>query len=294
MLFSILQGLLLRRDRAVELTEAFCLEELSIYMWRTGGGRSFMSNLGIDGVQGLGLNHVQQMWMAYHELDDLRTEFENAWSCAKLTTSSMAPDGIKKIEAQEANKKREEAARKQLLLDGSYYWAVGRLADRSALNQKRKEQGIILPLKSHEELEEEMRTWVTGEQDIHDQVVAEFKARMRAKHEEAKQRQAQRRAALEEALEMESIKAVPLVGYTASQVQQMLGGTSSGTRMVYDQSSHARLRTKIESEVVPGDIRVQGRRLVAPQIDLDEDGDTLTLQDRVSRRQVLYRSGEKK
>jgi len=289
-LFSVVEGLVRRRDRAIELTEAFCLEEHSRYTWRVLGGQQFRSNVGVPGAEGLGLNHIQQMWIAYNTLRDDRDREEHAWSCAKFTASTMAPKGIQKIDHQEMARRREEDARHQLIRDGAYYWATGKIAQRTVLAAKRRDEGVLIPLKSHEELEDEMRMWVSGDMDKHDKIVEEFKSRLISEHQRAQREQEERRRALELALREEPVRAIPLVGLTAAEVQERVGHHRFGVRPVYDQGKNERLREKIESEVGPGEIRVQGRRMVAPHVTLEGDGDTLTLQERVAMRKVPYGS----
>jgi hypothetical protein len=293
LLFSIVQGLLLRRDRALELTEAFCLEEQSRYTWRVLGGDNFLRNIGVPGVSLLGLNHIQQMWLAYNTIRDEREQENHSWACAKFTASTMAPKGVQKIDHQEMARRREDEAQHQLVRDGAYYWAIGKIAERNVLSKKRRDEGIMLPLKSHEELEDEMRLWVSGDMDKHDQVVEDFKSRLIAEHERSKRLQEERRRALELALREESVQAVPLVGLTAAEVHQRIGHQRMGVRPIYDQGKNERVRAKIESEVSPGDIRVRGRQMIAPEVRLDEDGDTLTLQEQVAARRVPYGSGRK-
>jgi len=285
-LFSLVEGLTRRRDRAIEMIEAFCLESSSRFWWRSTGGDLDKARAGVPSTQSLSMNRIQQVWVAFNHTEDRRLEDEHIWECAKLTASSMAPKGVQKIEQREARFQRRENDRRQRIMDSAFYWVTGKTNNPRALLEGIEQSGMEFSLKSVDTLEEEFRRWVVGDMDIHDQVVQAYKGRILEQRERHQRELEERRDQLRTAVLTESIQPVSLRGYTAAEVREMMnrrGGPIPGITVVYDEPKHEQLDKYLDEPKGESLVRDVGGRLVGPRVNLSPDGDNVTLTQRVSR-----------
>lgn len=159
-LFSAYNGLYNRVTRAVDRVEAFCYEDYSRILWK-------MHNRHVSSV-----NHVQQIWTYFNLEEDVREQWDREWSAARFVASAQNPKGVEQIvrRDQAAQSLRTEQ-RKRTILD-MYQRATGQVVvDPTIYRQAR----------TPEELSEEMRRWVDGEKDFHDQLVDAYKDAIRQK-----------------------------------------------------------------------------------------------------------------
>ena len=236
-LFSLVLGLFARTRRAMRAVETYCFEPESRYGWTTYGRGQPSRFTGVPGAQTLGVNQVQQIWTAFNLLEDRRQIEEQQWEGHKLVASSNAPKAIKKVDGRDQQRRAEEGERRQKRLDLFYYQRLGVVDDKGEAVGQPGSDHRIQGAKSVEDLEDEMRRWVTEDYDLHDAVVAEYKARIRVQHEQEKQEREARRMALERkraemGWETGDFQPQPLVAMTAEQLQQMLMQRDPGQRGV--------------------------------------------------------------
>ena len=222
-LSSIVSGLFARQSRALDGVESYCYEGVSRYRWKSFGGASAHNHTGIPGQDVLGTNYVQRMWTFYNEIEDKRIAEESAWEGFKLVASAQAPKGIKKIDEHDKQSLQKEMARRQEVQDTFYYRSIGVLSKED--EKASKSVTGTFASKSDKDLEHEMMLWVSGQEDEHDQIVNEYKRQVIARHEERRIERERKAADFRRRLdEMEAapVRPVPLVGYTQSQLAEIL------------------------------------------------------------------------
>ena len=235
-LFSLAMGLFHRQSKAIEVTEAFCYESTSRYKWKAFGKHLPSAHAGVPGVEHLGTNYTQRMWSFYNTIEDQKILDSSTWDGFKLATSPHAPKGIKKIDEADKQHKQQEQDRRQEIQDRAYYVQRGLLQEIRVKDKKSKEDSFAVGTKSADDLVEEMHRWVTGEDDLHDKIVNDYKQRVVTNYEVHKTEQEERAAALRAMQEQDSDMPVALVGYTPEQLDAIIKergpGTAAGVRRV--------------------------------------------------------------
>jgi hypothetical protein len=263
-LFSIVIGLFRRTGAALTRTEAYCYEPYSRATWRMCGRQIPSKTGGVPGIDRLGMNHVQRMWVAYNLAEDDRDQMLREWSAAKLVASASSPKGIKKLNTADErlrtteNTRRRDAVEKmvEMVMYGKSHkkeqqlWRVrvqGELVEVPAMSAPRTEEG----------LQDEFRRWVAGEKDWHDIIVDTYKDRIRAKFDDERQT---REALLTEAqMEPGVTGGTQMVGYTLEQIREIrpeLLSARPSAKKVFDGSAPARTYEKyVEHDAEPGRLR---------------------------------------
>jgi len=233
-LFNVVQGLTNRANRAATLAaEAFCFEPVSRTMWKQlGQGRILPCDefTGVPGSASMGANKVQTMWTWFHQYEDQKIRDAVEWANVKFSVSPHAPKGMKSLDARDHGARLSEVEERQKILDRFYYIMMGVISPES----DEKDREIIRQATSAEELETEMRRWIVGEQDEHDRVVTNYKARLVAYHEREKEAQ---RLRIEEARKVsesigESTEPMRIMAFTLDQMQEILGEQRRTTLVV--------------------------------------------------------------
>ena len=234
-LFSLAMGLYVRQTQALNAVEAYSYENVSRFRWKGYNGHAPGLHTGVPGAESLGLNYAQQMWTAFNDMEDKRTQDQSLWDGFKLVASSMAPKGVQKIEQKEEQMKQAEKERRQAVRDRFYYICMGVLMPDG--KAKDDLSPYITFSKTPEELAEEMHNWVTGKEDQHDKVVTDYKQRVIAKYRAEKAEREARQAALRKRLDEQSDTfgdmERPMVGYTAAQLQEILKNRKPGVKRVF-------------------------------------------------------------
>lgn len=295
-LFSLVVGLYKRATKALSSIESFCYETHSRYLWRAFGGSSGGWNInthaGLPETANLGTNNIQRMWIAHNVYEDLTDKADQEWEGFKLVASAMSPKGVEKLNRHDKSRRNEDRQRRQEAMDKFYYEQLGITLGRDGVLT---EDGIRLPRKSVDELSDEMKRWVAGDIDEHDRIVEAYKEQVLARHDAEQQaREISRQKLLQSFREEEqSIQPSPLVGYTASEViqiiQQRSVGMVPGTQRIYEEDPRDMLVAKLKRKESRGLIRSGEQGLTAPQAHLADDGDTFTLDDQVARRDLQIR-----
>lgn len=296
-LYSVVMGLLKRTDRSLEGLEAYFYESSSRNKWKSLSNDFSALGMGLPGASSLGLNLHQRLWVVYNRTEDERLSFQNSWDGFKLVASSNSPKGVSKIDQKDSQRRREEDDRRQSVLDRYYYYRTG-VVDHEGFIQNRDRDLVGSKVggpKTVEQLEEEMRRWVSGDNDEHDNVVESYKQRILDRQDQIeREREDRRRQLLEEAAlrEQQGFEPTPMVGYTQEQMAQILAergkGRPSGARFVYD-DSFQQTKNRLDRHVQKagsGNLRVRNGRVVDPKA--NPQADQRTLQELIEGRNVQY------
>lgn len=301
-LYSTVIGLFSRAEKAGEGVESYLYEESSRSRWRMMGKTKFGAHLGVPGSESLGSNFVQQIWTAFNQVEDERFASERQWDGFKLVASTHAPKGVQKMDTKDKQRSREEDARRQSVMDRYYYYRAG-LVDEEGYRKDRNrdlEGAVIHQPKTADQLSDEMRRWVEGDQDQHDMIVENYKNQITARREAEGLEREQRRVALQEELtrrEDADMEPMQMVAYHPDQLAQILADRKAGSgrgRRVYDDS-----RGKTERYVTNFLVKEQRRGQLKKDREgrvLDADPNAVTrhqsLQDTLETRQVQMSAEE--
>ena len=298
-LFSTLLGLWVRVGDAIETIEVFNYEVGSRYKWKS--IHKHIQDSGVPGAECLGLNTVQRIWMAFNEMEDSRRSDDTAWESAKLVASSNSPKAVAKMDEKDRQRRQAELDLRQKRMDQFFYEKIKVLlpADQTGSEgPTHRIQGT----KSVEDLEEEMRRWVTGDADFHDAIVDAWKNQVRAKQAQDKADLEARRQVLQAERERLYAEAEesdfhpqPLLALTAAQLQHMLQNRGDyhrpGVSFVPTTQQHDRVYNKYltEGAVQGGALQVQGNKVLDPNA--DPEVDARTLNQLISERKPTLGSG---
>jgi len=208
-----------KQRQCYDLSEAFCQENFSRYLWRQTGGVYPSPNYNGLPTSNLGMNAIQRIWLAHNRIEDIREQADNDWANAKMVASATSPKGVEQLTQKEKALRETEKTRKQEMFDRLYYKWLGFLKDDGTTTVS--DTPVFRQASTADELAEEMRKWVSGELDFHDQVVAEYK---RKAIESYQREMAARKQRVEEVTQElqeagEDPSAVRLVGYTLDQLR---------------------------------------------------------------------------
>lgn len=286
-LVNIVVTLYDRQRRANAGAEAFCYETSARMLWRLLGRRDFKSHLGIPGTEQLGLNYVQQIWMAFNELEDIKQHDDQMWEGFKLVATTQAPKGVKKLDQHDKQRRELEETRRQQVMDQFFYRGLGIVSEDG--KDLSGGQLIKMPV-TEEDLREEMRKWVAGEKDEHDQIVENYKRTVTERYHQERRAREERVLMLRQHADQEETPSDrPLVGYTADQLQAILStrqtGRPAGARTVFEGGKDQDyLYNKYLSDVpTSGRLQVQ-------QGQLTTDEDSKTLSQKIAERLVTYKN----
>ena len=219
-------GLFARVGVSVRRAEAYCYEPYSRSLWSFCGRQSPVTHSisGIPGVEVLGANYVQRMWLAFNLGEDDRLQHKQAWSAAKLVASANSPKGIKKINQADENLYAQEERRRKA--------AIARVVNEAMYGEEFDETtgDMVVMVRGHavkvprvqaaqstEDLEEQMRMWVAGDKDFHDLVVDSYKDRIKSQFDAEKQQREQSTQQMPTGV----YSGTSLVGYTPDQLADL-------------------------------------------------------------------------
>lgn len=213
---SIVYRLMETAKDAHQYLEAYCYEDESRSLWGM-----WMANqkFGYSPIRNQTmLNELQTSWVNWNLAEDDRKSTRLDWDQALLITSSMNHKGAKEIGSKwESNDTKEEEYRAE----------IRKKAREGTLNNKSVSK-LRNNLDNFDDLKEEMRKWVAGEEDDHDKIVREYKESMYRKIEETKERAEEIRRNNEERRKDLSIfndpsyKSSPVVALSDEEVKKMV------------------------------------------------------------------------
>tara|TARA_Y100000310_G_scaffold164863_2_gene164619 strand:+ start:12024 stop:13145 length:1122 start_codon:yes stop_codon:yes gene_type:complete len=296
-LFSTFVGLVNRMHEAEEAVESYMYETSSRSKWHSLGGDMSAIRQGVPGSDRLGLNLAQQIWVTFNESEDTRTAYDHQWEGFKLVASSNSPKGVRKIDERDTRLRKEEDDRRQSVMDRYFYYRAGAV-DREGFVKNRDRDLVGSQVggpKSVEQLETEMKRWVTGDHDEHDQIIENYKQRILDRQAQVEAEREERRRALAAESEnraRQGFEPTPMIGYTQEQLARVLaerdGGVRQTARFVAD-DQFERAKSTVQRHVHradTGNLAVKEGRIVDPQA--NPAADQRTLQQLIADRQVEY------
>ena len=192
--------------------EAYCYEDESRALWRAWKANRLMGLSPLEGQTRL--TPLQVSWITWNTAEDERLTQKDEWD--KVLFSASAFNGsVQKIRAKWDSSDQEEEENREKIRQAARTGELETLKD--GVNGQRK--------KSVKDLQEEMRRWVAGEEDMHDRVVREYKETMKRKvyeQQERAQRMREESIRRERELRQHNIVANPVHGLTDSELQKFL------------------------------------------------------------------------
>lgn len=298
--FSQAVSFFARMKEANRYFEAFLYEEESRRLWKGTNNGTFpiWTQSGLPGLDRLGMNSFQTSWTQWNRSEDDRDDDAYQWSLTKILVSVQSSKGAKKLDGKDKTRINAEKERRTQVQDRAYYRYVGAIDDEGKETLHPAVQ--VHQPRSASELSEEMRRWVAGEQDFHDQVVADYKNRVKVKYE---QREIDKDRAIQSARERRALeeqvlgtKKPALVGYTPDQLRELkpdaFGGARPGAKFVIEADPTARNFNRYLRESPGSALEVREGKVVyrdpstnAPNAP-EEDGQTLN--ERIANRKTSY------
>ena len=209
---------------ATDIVEAFLYETESRYLWKAEGAASVTA--GGLGPKDPGLNQIQKLWVFYNRAEDDSESDRREWEIAKFMIGPHVPKGIKKINAKDKKQRNDAKRRREAIMDRVYYEVQGvipKKKTKDGTSRFEKYEGWDVKVaETEEELQDEMRRWVAGIKDPHDNVIDYVKAKIKTERETAKNRAQAQRVALERAMEEEGVPKTQLIPMTGKAAQEFL------------------------------------------------------------------------
>lgn len=270
-LFKLVVSLTKRVNEQYEKIEAYYYEDNSRNLWSQLRHISLPDDRvsGISGSEKLGINLAQRLWVSLNTFRDEILSERKSWNNAKFVASASSPKGVDKINKKETNSIQQEENRKKRFLDEFYYRQTGVITDE-------KEGGktttrVVKSASTPDELEEEMRKWVSGENDDHDKIVLAYKNRIKENHLKELLERQERLAEVQKELEEEGediIPISPLIGYTNDQLREILmkkGHSPTGrkiAKVLYQDQSTGLYNKHIDQAAGAGKLKVKDGKIV--------------------------------
>lgn len=228
-------GLMNRYQRSMELAQAYSYESYGRHSWYTNGRKIPTNAFNM-------INGVQTLWQFVNIIEDRFENSEMHWNHAKFIASAMSPKGVKKqMSKDEQAKKKRDAEREEYIVKSLRYLKT----------QNESDKPILVNAKTDDELMDEYKRWVAGDQDNHDLIVQNYKDRIRLGMEERDRQAAQRIQELMGDGERGVFSATRIAGEEAKEVFK------GNTRQLGHEGSQKRLYKRfLGREEVGGDFYV--------------------------------------
>jgi hypothetical protein len=174
-------GFFARMRECDHYLEAFLYEQESRRLWRGLGNGAYhlWAKSPIPGVEKLGLNPFQSSWVSWNRMEDVQEEEEAVWSNTKVLVSLQSHKGYEQLQGKDKQRHLNEQERR----DGVRNQARRRFFYGEEAEKEAEDEQTILKARTVDELEDEMKRWIRGEKDWHDQVVEDYKNRIRQEQE---------------------------------------------------------------------------------------------------------------
>lgn len=229
-----------RMKTALRYLESFLYEDESRHLWYATktAGVTLLQRSGVPGADKLGTNLAQTSWLSWNYLEDQREEQEYSWSLAKVMVSMQSGKAAQKLDSRDKQRHETEKARREEVQRKAWYLFRGVEGDLGAGNPT----GLnVRPTRTNEDLVEEMRRWVSGDQDDHDKIVSDYKERIRRDYlanETAKEvalKEAEERRRASQTAAGAAHKATRLVAYTPKELAEKFpGAVRSGSKFIIE------------------------------------------------------------
>jgi hypothetical protein len=162
----------------IKFLEGFCYTDRSRYLWKVFDVNSRSRYLGISGLDNVGMNSVQDNWVAINSKLDDEEAYGRDLNFALLVASSMNPKGSKTLSKNyDAHKKEIDELREDIAKYGY---------DRKRIEEQQKKAEWSAPIKGKEDLVRELYRQMSGKKDKHDLFIDSWMKEQKATAERAK------------------------------------------------------------------------------------------------------------
>lgn len=285
-------GFFSRMREANHYLEAYLYEDESRRIWKNIGSGTYplhkMSS--IPGVESLGLNQWQASWVAWNRLEDERDHQEYLWSNTKVLVSLQSHKGYESLNNRDRQRHQTEDERRAAVRErASHRFLHGE--DEEDRNAPPKE--TVRKARTNDELEDEMRRWIVGDLDWHDQIVEAYKNRIREQQEEREREKeaimAELRAQREKHERELGVPKPVLRGITPEEMAQIQrSAPATGAKFLVEADPGTRnVNRFLRPTVQSGNLSVdaEGRIIEKPPV-IPENGE-VSLSEQVAARRVV-------
>lgn len=285
-------GFFSRMREANFYLESYLYEEDSRRAWRGigRGGYPITSRTSIPGVERLGLNPLQASWVAWNQMEDTRDEQEYVWSNTKVLVSLQSHKGYESLNNKDRQRAETEDGRRASVQEKA--WRRFKYGERPEENLHKGPSGEgVQKARTTEELEDEMRRWIRGEQDWHDTVVEAYKNRIRQEQEDRERQKAEIMAELRAKRETEErnlgVQTPKLRAITPEELAALRGNVPrTGAKFITEADPVSRTFNRyLRPTVQPGNLSVDSSGNIVEMPPVVEERPSLD--ERVSSRRVV-------
>lgn len=204
--------------RSHSFLEPFCYESESRHLWKIWKTTRHKDTL----------HPIQASWVSWNQAEDERLSVRTEWEQALLVTSAFNHKGAQEVRK---NWQSEDKANEE------YRTKVMTLARKGISNYESEREKLRNNLDTYDDLVEEMKRWVAGEEDNHDRIVREYKESMYRKIEDDKRRvEEMREQNARRQMDINEIRASasPVRAYTDEEIKSL----SPQTKLVKETNEH--------------------------------------------------------
>jgi len=251
-LYFILVGLRHRLYRSVPIVEAYSYEPYSRSKWMMGHNQFPQDNCTL----------VYKLWLAFNTYEDIRTNELRQWEHTKVISGSMSGKAFKelgkmitKMEQNHVQKSQETIERTiNVIIYGEE--VIPQETFKVTYNGREFNVPKMSGAPSVDQMVEEMKMVMRGEQDYHDMVMADY-------HEKIKQYREQQELHRQQELQKLYVKqdigldgSTDLTGLTPEQIKQRQAGRTTG--VLHDSSKNYLYDKYVAPKVVVGVLGQKG------------------------------------
>ncbi len=285
-------GFFARMREVGHYLEAYLYEDESRRLWKnTGSGTYPLHGLSpVPGVEVLGLNQWQASWVAWNRLEDERDHQEYLWSNTKVLVSLQSHKGYESLNNRDRQRHQTEDERRATVREkAEHRFKYGEPEE----DPSKPPVETVRKARTNDELEDEMRRWIAGDLDWHDQIVEDYKNRIREQIEERERQKEQIMAELREQREkLDQDLGVPkptLRGITPEEMAKMQReNPTTGAKFIVEADPVSRTFNRyLRPTVQPGNLSVDASGNIIekpPTVPVRED---VSLTDQIAARRVV-------
>lgn len=287
-----LYGFFARMREANHYLEAYLYEEDSRRLWRGLGNGAYPlhTKASIPGLDRIGLNPLQSAWVAWNGMEDTRDAQEHQWANTKVLVSLQSHKAYEKLTARDKTREENEQGRRESVQDRAYQRFLYGESDE----ETRRAGNAVQKARTNADLEDEMRRWIKGDLDWHDEIVESYKNRIRDEQAENERLKLEtlaelraRRVSEESTLGVQKPVLRPI---TPAQMAEMMAGKSgSGAKFIVEADAVSRTFNRfIRPTVEPGHLSVDERGKIVEQAPVfPGKAPPVSLTDQIAERRVV-------
>ena len=251
-LYFIIIGLRNRLYRAIRIVEAYSCEPYSRSKWIMGHNLFPEDNCSL----------AYKLWVAFNTYEDIRTQELRQWEHTKVVSGSMSGKAFKELGKMITKMEQNHLQKNKDIIEKTVNVLIygEQVIPQETLKVTYNGQQFNVPttvgVQSVDQMVEEMKMVMRGEQDYHDMVMADYHEKIRLYREQQEKHRQQKLKELYEqqgeALEGET----DLTGLTPEQIKQRQSGRTTG--VLHDSSKNYLYDKYVAPKVVVGVLGQKG------------------------------------